>query len=603
MFLRCLAELSGFWRVWAPLVALAIVTPPTALAVPLVEKQLIDLAILPLRLDLLPGLMALYGGLWLLNTLGYALSGSLRTRLCEELMLRLRQHLFDHCERLSLAFSRQAHSGRTMALFLDDIPTLAQLFSTTIFAGMASVIALLVGVLVMFSLSWQLAIVAGLVPPMVVGVAALATRPLRPIARQAQDKAAELAERLQENLAGVREVVAFGQEGGQRRRFATTLDELLRLRWRVTLIDTTIRTGQQLFSLAVTVVVLGYGAYLVIQGETTLGTVVAMRTLFLVLLQPAGQVFGLMTGLQRALGAADRVYAFLDQTPTVQERSVTHLPRPVAGAVEFERVSFAYEPDRPVLRDVSLATRPGEVIALVGPSGAGKSTLASLIARFYDPTAGRVLLDGVDVRDLPLAELRGQIGMVFQDTFLFATTVRENIAFGRAGAGEDEIVVAARAANAWEFIERLPDGLATQVGERGVQLSEGQKQRLAIARALLRDPRILILDEPTSALDARSEQLVQAALEVLLRGRTTFVIAHRLATVRRADRILVLDRGRIIEQGSHAELLQARGLYRELFELQFGEVDRHAGGTEPPRVAVPAGRRAGPGQEVDGWTR
>jgi ABC-type multidrug transport system fused ATPase/permease subunit len=222
-----------------------------------------------------------------------------------------------------------------------------------------------------------------------------------------------------------------------------------------------------------------------------------------------------------------------------------------------------------VLNAISFAACPGELIALVGPSGAGKTTLGGLIVRFHDPTEGRVLLDGVDLRDLTLAGLRDQIGMVFQDTFLFATTIRENIAFGRAGATDAQVVEAAREAYAWEFIERLSDGLDTQVGERGVRLSEGQKQRLAIARALLRDPRILVLDEPTAALDARSEHFLQLALERLMPGRTTFVIAHRLATVQHADRILVLDHGRIVEQGTHAELLHRRGLYRDLFDLQF----------------------------------
>jgi ABC-type multidrug transport system fused ATPase/permease subunit len=260
----------------------------------------------------------------------------------------------------------------------------------------------------------------------------------------------------------------------------------------------------------------------------------------------------------------------LSQTPQVQEQLAARTPGHTAGAVAFEAVTFGYQPDQPVLHEVSFTAQPGELVALVGPSGAGKSTLTSLIARFYDPAAGRVLLDGVDVRDLTLTGLRGQIAIVFQDTFLFAETIGENIAFGREGASETAIVAAARAANAWEFIERLPDGIRTLVGERGVRLSEGQKQRLAIARALLRDPRILILDEPTSALDARAEHLLQSALDTLMRGRTTFVIAHRLATVRRADRILVLEHGRIVEQGTHSTLLERHGLYRELFDLQFG---------------------------------
>jgi ABC-type multidrug transport system fused ATPase/permease subunit len=233
-------------------------------------------------------------------------------------------------------------------------------------------------------------------------------------------------------------------------------------------------------------------------------------------------------------------------------------------------VSFAYQADRQALNDVSFTAMPGQVIALVGPSGAGKSTLVGLIARFYDPIVGRIFVDRHNIREFPLDALRRQIGLVFQDPFLFATTIRENIAFGREGATEAEIVQAARDAHAWEFIEQLPLGLDTLVGQRATRLSEGQKQRLAIARALLRDPRILILDEPTSSLDARSEHLVQRALDNLMRGRTTFVIAHRLATIRRADRILVLDGGRIVQQGTHPELLTQPGLYQELFELQFG---------------------------------
>jgi ABC-type multidrug transport system fused ATPase/permease subunit len=279
-------------------------------------------------------------------------------------------------------------------------------------------------------------------------------------------------------------------------------------------------------------------------------------------------------GVQTALAAADRAYAFLDEKPRVQERVATRSPRAILGEVAFERVGFGYQAGRPVLHGVSFTARPGELIALVGPSGAGKTTLVSLIARFQDPTEGRVLLDGTDLRDLTLADLRSQIGLVFQDTFLFATSIRENIALGREDATEMQICDAARASQAWEFIESLPDCLDTHVGERGVRLSEGQKQRLAIARALLRDPRILILDEPTAALDARSEHFLQMALDRLMPGRTTFVIAHRLATVQRAHRILVVDGGRIVEQGTHTQLLQERGLYRDLFNLQFADQPR-----------------------------
>jgi ABC-type multidrug transport system fused ATPase/permease subunit len=279
---------------------------------------------------------------------------------------------------------------------------------------------------------------------------------------------------------------------------------------------------------------------------------------------------GLGGAIQKAFGAAERISTFLETRPQVQQRPGALAPLEVAGTITFDAVGFAYQPDRPVLQNVSFTAHAGELVALVGPSGAGKSTLVSLLARFYEPTSGRVLLDRTDVRDLSLAGLRRHIGMVFQDTFLFATTVRANLALGRPEASTEELIAAARAAHAWEFIERLPHGLDSEVGERGVRLSEGQKQRLAIARALVRNPRILILDEPTAALDARSERLLQAALDNLMRGRTTLVIAHRLATIRRADRILVLDGGRIVEQGSHAQLLAQDGLYRELFDAQFG---------------------------------
>jgi ABC-type multidrug transport system fused ATPase/permease subunit len=568
-----------------------LLSPSFTLAIPLVEKWLIDDVLVPLRLDLLPLTLAVYAGLWLLASVTAMLIFPLRAYLSEHFALRVRQQLFAHCEALSVAFSHREHSGRTMALFVNDVPSLSGLFGTTVFAALTSVIGIAIGAALMFILSWQLAIVLAVAPPLLTAVGALVTHPLRSAMRRAQEKTAELSERLQENLAGIREIVAFGREHSQGARLGTTLRELLHLRLRVTLMDTAINSGQSLSSLAITMIVLGYGGYLVIQGQTALGTLIAMRTLFDVVFHPATQMLALIGSLQKALASADRIYTFLDQKPRVQEQPGARVPRAVRGAIRFEKVSFAYQLDRPVLHDVSFTADPGQVVALVGPSGAGKSTLASLIARFYDPTAGRVLLDGNDLRDLTLAGLRSHIGIVFQDTFLFDTTIRENIAFGREEAAERDVVEAAHAANAWEFIERLPDGIDTRVGERGVQLSEGQKQRLAIARALLRQPRVLILDEPTSALDARAEHLLQSALDNLMRGRTTFVIAHRLATVQRADRILVLDKGRVVEQGTHAELLRQPGLYRELFELQFG----HAACGMPATNghAVTASRRPG----------
>lgn len=591
---RCLEDFRVLWRIWLPLLLLSVAAPIVAIAVPLVEKQLIDGVVLARRLDLLPGVAARYTGLWILGLLLLVTGGVLRAYLGEKSTLRLRQRLFVHAGALSLAFSRREHSGRTMSLFVNDVPSLAAIFSTSIVDGLGSLVALGVGVAVMVSLNWQLALAAGIGPPLVAGLAAIVTRPLRPAARRAQEKAAEVVERLQEHLSGMREVAAFGQLRKQERAFFSALRELLRLRMRLSMMETAIQSGAGIVSLAVTLSILIFGAYLVIEGRTSLGTVVAIRSLFGLLFQPAGQLVGLISGTQKALGAADRVYAFLDQQPSVEDGADAEVVRQVAGEITFDNVTFGYRPDRSVLRGITLTARPGEMIALVGPSGAGKSTLMSLVARFYDPTEGRVLLDEIDLRCMRLAGLRDQIGIVFQDTYLFATTIRENIALGREGADEPEVIAAAQAANAWEFIEHLPDGLDTQVGERGIRLSEGQKQRIAIARALVREPRILILDEPTSALDARSDHLLQSALDNLMRGRTTFVIAHRLATVQRADRIVVLDHGRIVEQGTHAELLRRNGIYRELFDLQFAGIAGSEYVSQAPmdtRVEQASGRR------------
>lgn len=577
-FLRCLVEHSGPRRVWLPLVALTTALPFVLIGMPLVEKQLIDSVFLQHRADRLPLIVLTYAGLFLLSLVLSTARSTLQTYLGERITMDLRQRLLTHSGELSLAYWHREHHGRTMALFQSDVSRVASIFNATIIGGLAGVIGAVAGAVVMFSLNWQLAVVTALAPPLAGGLAMIVTRPLRPMSRMVQDKAAELSERIQENLAGIREVLAFGREESQKQQFAATLQQLLRLRMRLTYLDAAFQTGQSVFSLAVFLVILGYGGYLVLAGLTTLGTLIAMESLFNQTFMTAKQLFGLVRDLQISMASVDRVYAFLDEKPQVQERPDAYDPVDVAGAVTYDDVTFGYQPGRPVLRDVSFTVNPGEVVALVGPSGAGKSTLVSLLSRFYDPSEGCILLDGTDVRDLTLAGLRRQIAIVFQDTFLFATTIRENIAFGRDGATAEDVIEAARIANAWEFIERFPAKLETLVGQRGVQLSEGQRQRLAIARALLRDPRILILDEPTSALDARSEHLLQSALQNLMRGRTTFVIAHRLATVRRADQILVLDGGQIVERGTHAELLGKAGLYRELYDLQF------AGGTSPDEV-------------------
>jgi len=313
-----------------------------------------------------------------------------------------------------------------------------------------------------------------------------------------------------------------------------------------------------------------YGGTRVIAGELTPGTFFSFLTALIMSYQPIRKLGNLHVGIQEGLAAAARIFALLDEAPGIRDRAGATELASFAREVRFDRVSFRYE-EAWILREVEVVARAGETVAFVGPSGAGKTTLVHLIPRFYEVESGAITIDGTDIRDVTLRSLRGQIALVGQDTFLFNTTVRDNIAYGRPGASETEVVAAAQAANAHTFVEALPEGYDTVVGEQGVRLSGGQKQRLSIARAILKDAPILILDEATSSLDTESESLVQEALTHLMEGRTTFVIAHRLSTVQSADRIYVLEAGRIVEAGSHAELLERGGLYHRLYDIQFGE--------------------------------
>ncbi|HEY3110281.1 MAG TPA: ABC transporter ATP-binding protein, partial [Chloroflexota bacterium] len=398
--LLCLAGRRELLRTGLPLLLLTLLSPAAVLAMPLVEKRFVDDVILPQRLDLLPGTVALYGLLWLLAAASSAIGALLRTSLGEQATNRLRRRLLAHAEELALPFSQREHDGRTAALFLNDAPVVAGLLSGTLFAGVGTLVVLAVGTAIMVSLSWQLALVAGLAPLLVAGAAALVTRPLRPATRRVQEKAAEVVEQLQENLAGLREVVAFGREQLQQQRFGGTLDQLFRLRMRLTMLDTALQTGQSVVSLFVSLAIYGCGGYLVVEGQATLGSVLAIGALFGQLFGPIGQLFGLVASLQRALAAADRLDAFLRERPSVSQRPDARAPARVEGAIRFERVGFAYRPGQPVLRDVSFEVQPGQTVALVGPSGAGKSTLVGLIARFYDPDEGGITLDGTDLRAL-----------------------------------------------------------------------------------------------------------------------------------------------------------------------------------------------------------
>ena len=413
------------------------------------------------------------------------------------------------------------------------------------------------------------------VVPLVVGSALFFGRRLRRMTTAVQDKVADATASAEEAFSQIRTVQSFVQEPAERQRYGERIAESVR----AALVRAKIRGvffGVLTFSTFVgIVIVLWQGGLLVLEGQLTPGELVQFLLYTITIAAAIGALASFFSSYQEAVGAAQRVFEILETEPAIVDPGLpVELPSPVRGSVSFEKVSFRYGRDPAVpwtLEEIDLACAPGEVIALVGPSGAGKTTLVSLLPRFWDPDHGRIRVDGIDIRSLRLADLRSVIAIVPQDPALFSGTIRDNIAYARPGASPEDVAAAARAAHADEFIERLPEKYATLVGERGIKLSGGQRQRVAIARAILKDPAILILDEATSNLDTESERLIEDALSKLLVGRTTLIIAHRLSTVRRADRLVVVDRGRIVEEGTHGELLELGGLYARLYQRQFRE--------------------------------
>jgi subfamily B ATP-binding cassette protein MsbA len=437
------------------------------------------------------------------------------------------------------------------------------------------VLFLVGGALLLTRTDPHLTLVTLAVAPVVVAVALVCGRALRRASAGVQDRVADAGALADEAFSQIRTVQGFGREGYEAGRYEALLGGVVRAALARVRVRAAFFGAVGFVAFAGVAAVLWEGGRRVLDGDLTAGALVGFLFYAFFIAAAVGSLGTLFGNFQEAIGAAERVFQLLDERPTVAEPArPAALARPVRGDVAFEGVSFRYAPELPpVLHDVSVRLAPGEVVALVGRSGAGKTTLASLLPRFWDVTAGRVTLDDADVRHLALADLRGSIGTVPQEPALFSGTVGENIAYARPGASAAEVEAAARAAHAHEFVERLPQGYATPVGERGVKLSGGQRQRIALARVFLMDPAVVVLDEATSSLDTESERLVEDALARLLRGRTTLIIAHRLSTVRRADRVVVLDAGRVAEEGTHAELLAGGGLYARLYQGQFREDD------------------------------
>lgn len=568
ILLRLLAYLKPYWR--RALVAYGALFSLTALGmvVPWLIKDAVDLGLggqVPSILLLLAGGLV---GIGIART-GFSFGQRyLSAWLSNRIAYDLRNQLYDRIQNLSFAYHDRTHTGELISRCTSDVSSVED-FAGTGLMEVANILFLLVGTLVILFKTHAGLAAASLIPiPILAFITVRFGKRISPLFKRVQEQRAHMTTILQEDLTGIQVVKAFAREPYETRRFHDANVKLMERRMEA--------VGEWSFNFPLmtfiinlgTTIILWYGGNLVIGGALSVGTLVAFNSYLGMLAAPVQRLGWLVDMGAEAAASGERIFEILDTPSPVRETPEAAELTPGQGRVEFCNVRFAYG-EEAVLGGVSLVAEPGQMVALLGATGSGKSTVIHLIPRFYDVTDGQILLDGQDIREVTLHSLRRQIGIVLQDTFLFSTTIRENIAYGREDTSEDEIITAATAAHAHEFITEFPDGYETVLGERGITLSGGQRQRVAIARALLMNPRILLLDDSTSSVDTQTEYLIQKALARLMEGRTTFVIAQRLSTVMRADQILVLDKGRIAERGAHAELLAKGGLYAEIYNLQL----------------------------------
>jgi subfamily B ATP-binding cassette protein MsbA len=491
----------------------------------------------------------------------------------ERIQADLRQEIYSHIHTMSLSYFTRTPTGEIMTRTTNDVSLVGNSV-TDLFRNAFREPLNMVGLIgLLFLINWKLALLSLVVFPAAVYPIIQFGRKMRKRARQVLQRYTELNTLLQETISGIRIVKAFAMEDYERGRFRDHNERVFKALLRIGLVDCLTHPVMETLGAIGVVLAVWVGGYLVISGQLTPGGFVAFLGALGSLYQPIKRLSQVNNNVQQGIAGLARIYQLLDARPDVAEApGATVLPT-IQDRIEFVGVHFAYDADQPILTNVSLSAKMGELVAIVGPSGAGKTTLVNLIPRFYDATRGAILIDGVDIRGVTLHSLRAQMGIVTQETILFDDTIYSNIAYGRRDISPARVEEAARLANAHEFIEVLPDGYQTRIGERGVRLSGGQRQRIAIARAILKDPPILILDEATSSLDAESERVVQEALDRVMEHRTTFVIAHRLSTILRADKILVLKDGTIVETGTHASLLARRGVYAQLYETQLSTAE------------------------------
>ncbi|TET47164.1 ABC transporter ATP-binding protein [candidate division TA06 bacterium] len=566
---RFLPYLRPWWKYGLLAGGLMLITVLLQLPLPLLTRYVIDYVFPQGNLRLLTWIIIGLSIFMLVRLTSGFFSGILLAIFREHVLLRVQLRLFEHIEHLSLSFHDDMKVGYLISRIGNDASNLQGLLADTLLGFIRNTLTFCVGVGILFFLHWKLALVSLAVLPCFIYSILFFSGRLRRKSGEMQENIARVYDVLGESLSGISVVKSFGAEKTQAISLLRRLKASLRSNIQYTVLGSASAAATAFLGGIGPLIVLWYGGREVITGALSLGTLIAFNAFLGYLYGPVRGLMGLNTNIQTSLASLRRVFELFDLPREEVSFATPSKLTEVAGSVSFQNITFSYDGNEPVLKQVSLKVEPGEKVALIGRSGAGKTSLVNLIPRFYEPKEGEIYIDGTNIKKVELRDLRSHIGIVPQDTFIFAGSIKKNIQYGRTDASDEEITAAAKAANAYDFIAKLPANYDTEVGERGVKLSGGERQRIAIARAMLKNPRILILDEATSEVDSESERLIQAALDKLMKDRTTFVIAHRLSTILNADKIFVIDKGKIMGGGKHEELYETLPLYRKLYREQF----------------------------------